>query len=97
MFGFGKSGLGNGRGRKHRHRCETCPRNRMRINLNDTEENGRYIVFNNPDKKTMELGIYVNSIITIQKNDLNEQNIVVGVGESRYIIPRDIAKNIIVK
>ena len=97
MFGLGKRGLGNGRGRRHRHRCDNCHINRSRINLNEAEENKRYIVFINQDKKTIELGMYVNSIISVQKNDPNEQNIVVRVGESRYIIPRDIAKNIIVK
>jgi len=97
MFGWGKKNAGKRFRKRNRHRCHKCPKERSKINLNDAEENYNFIVLSNPDKKTMEMGIYKNSVIYVQRNDQNEPNIVVGVGESRYIIPRDIAKNIIVK
>ena len=48
-------------------------------------------------KKTLEMGIYNGSIITVYKNESTDQNIVVGVGNSRYIIPKTIAEEIIIQ
>lgn len=67
------------------------------MNLNEGELETNYYVVCNPDRKTMEMGIYNGSVITVQKNEQTDPNIVVGVGESRYIIPRILAKTILIK
>ncbi len=95
MFGMGK-GLGRRKGnrirggRHGRHR-------RMPVNLNGAIPGNQYIVKFNPDKKTVEMGIYAGSIISVQKNEFDDPNIIVAVGETRYIIPRMIAEQILIK
>jgi len=67
------------------------------ISLSETLENNKYIVRLNPDKQTMEMGIASGSVIFVHKNDINEANLVVGIGETRLIIPRKSAELIKVK
>ena len=100
MFGFRKKhkefccGKGQGcghekrkGGRKHRHH----------ITLSEADENYKYIVTYNPDKQTIEMGISSGSIVFIYKNHPNEANMIVGVGETRLIVPRESAKSIRVR
>lgn len=101
MFGFG---------RNSRNRNDNCCGNRHRkggangerkfrhcISLSKTIENNKYIVRLNPDKQTIEMGIASGSMIFVHKNDLNEANLIIGVGETRLIIPRKSAELIKVK
>lgn len=100
MFGFGRNRntmdnscrnrhrKGDGRGeRKFRH----C------ISLSEAIENYKYIVRLNPDKQTIEMGIASGSMIFVHKNNSNEANMIIGVGETRLIIPRKSAELIKVK
>jgi Fe2+ transport system protein FeoA len=105
MFGFGR-GRKNKECRKRERRygadnqhglgCGHHGNSRC-INLDEAAVGQRYRVIANPDKKTMEMGIYHTGVITVHKNEESNPNIVVGVGESRYIIPRDLAKRIVIK
>ena len=104
MFGLGRGRKNKVRGRRQ-HGCGEvghgrgcgCGHNSVSrcINLDEAEIGRRYRVMTNPDKKTMEMGIYHTSVITVHKKEESNPNIVVGVGESRYIIPRNLAKRII--
>jgi len=96
MFGKGKGLFGRG------HKGKSCPKHRCRrrgcgFPLSDAEIGCRYSVILNPDKKTIEMGIFNGSIITVHKNESIDQNIVVGVGNSRYIIPKIIADKIVIQ
>ena len=98
MFGFGRKGREPRKCRAHRHgrhhcHCD-CPRG---TSLENAVEQQRYIITCNPDRKTMEMGVYVGGVVTVQKNDPAEPNIVIGVGDSRYIIPRTLASRILIK
>ncbi len=95
MFGRGKriGRRGLGKHKRLRHRL----RHYAPTNLNNAQINRKYIVRFNPDKKTIEMGIYAGSIISVQKNELDDPNIIVAIGESRYIIPRKIAEQILIK
>ncbi|OQX70642.1 MAG: hypothetical protein B6D62_04000 [Candidatus Cloacimonas sp. 4484_275] len=95
MFGW-RRGQGKGRMRRRRLRRSLGNENRV-FTLNEALEGVPCIVMENPDKKTVEMGIYVGNTVIVQKNDRNEPNIVVAVGESRYIIPRNLAKRILIK
>ncbi|MBT6993860.1 MAG: ferrous iron transport protein A [Candidatus Cloacimonetes bacterium] len=96
MFGFGKNKKccenkhrrGGSRGERKFRNC---------ITLAEATENQKYIVRLNPDKQTMEMGIASGSLIFVHKNDVNETNLIVGVGETRLIIPRQSAQEIRVK
>ena len=106
MFGW-KSGRKHKDCGKHNHNCPEKRHGKGHgcrhhgrshcIFLNEATVGHKYRVITNPDKKTMEMGIYHSGIITVHKNEESNPNIVVGVGESRYIIPRDLAKRIVVK
>ena len=97
MFGFGRKGRGSGRcGVQGHHRQCNC-RAAGGMSLNDASEQQRYIIISNPDRKTMEMGVYVGGVVTVQKNDRSEPNIVIGVGDARYIIPRVLATRILIK
>jgi Fe2+ transport system protein FeoA len=93
-------GMGKGYGKK-RQRCQSMKRHHQRrmgcLPLNEALENERYMILNNPDIKTTEMGLHAGSIITVHKNHQTDSNIIIAVGETRYIIPREIAVNIRVK
>jgi len=95
MFGWGR---GRGKGRMRRKRMRQMFENNNGVfTLNDAERGIFYSIIENNDKKTVEMGIYTGTTVMVQKNDRSEPNIVVAVGESRYIIPRDLAKKILIK
>jgi len=54
-------------------------------------------VYCNNDLRTIERGIYVGSKILIFRNELQEPNIIVAVGDSRYVLDRRIAELIRVR
>jgi len=97
MFGFGKGSNGKGQGQRRRHRHKHCQHRGRHQNLNCADIGNKYIVISNPDKKTVEMGIFAGSVIEVQKNENTEPNIIVGVGESRYIIPRELAEQILIR
>ena len=78
------------------HRCRHH-REELFESLLSAEPGKKYAIMCNPDKKTMEMGLYVGALISVQKNDALDSNIVVGVGESRYIIPRELAEKILIR
>ena len=58
----------------------------------DTE----YKVISNPKLKYIEMGLYHDSIVRIIKNNDCDRNLVIAVGDARYIISKNIAKTIMV-
>ena len=102
MFGFGgkrnRNTMNNYRGNRHRKGNGHGERKfRHCISLSEAIENYKYIVRLNPDKQTIEMGIASGSMIFVHKNDLNEANMIIGIGETRLIIPRRSAELIKVK
>jgi len=97
MFGFGKGRFGGGRGGG----CHKRFRNRHSENgllpLDMTEENHRYVVVSNANKKTLEMGIYPGIILEVQKNSFDDTNLIIKINDSRLIVPCNIAKAITVK
>ncbi|MBN2460435.1 MAG: ferrous iron transport protein A [Candidatus Cloacimonetes bacterium] len=81
----------HGHGRHHRQHPEHV------FTLDDARIGERYLILHNPDRKTVEMGIFCGSIVTVQKNDPVDQNLIVAIGETRYIIPRDLAGKILVR
>ncbi|MDY6915435.1 MAG: FeoA family protein [Candidatus Cloacimonadota bacterium] len=97
MFGRGKEHRGKGR-----KRCRNShPRHRFRdnrfLNLCEAEVGKKYVVMNNPDHKIMEMGVFNGCVITVHKNNQGDNNIIVGVGESRFIIPKPTACRILIR
>jgi hypothetical protein len=51
----------------------------------------------NPDKQTIEMGLSAGSLVFIHRNDADDTKMIVGLGETRLIIPRESAERIKVK
>ena len=66
-------------------------------NLNECLEGDLALVTGNPDKKTRELGIFCGVMINVIKNDDGHANMIIGVGDARYAIAKEVAKLICVK
>ena len=90
--GSAKGKCRGGAGHQHKCRCKG-----QKFSLSAAEVGERHCIVLNPDKKTVEMGIFNGSVITVHKNESTDQNIVVGVGNSRYIIPKTIAEQIIIQ
>ena len=98
MFGFGRKNNNNFCRNRHRKGGGRDERKfRHCISLSEAVEDQKYIIRTNPDKQTIEMGIAPGSIIFIHKNNPNETNLIVGIGETRLIIPRKSAESIKVK
>ncbi|MFC1467193.1 FeoA family protein [Verrucomicrobiota bacterium] len=99
--GRGRHGKGHGHGRKkffpfgfrRRHCC--CPN--PCASLNQCVEGDQALVTGNPDKKTRELGIFCGVMINVIKNDDGNANMIIGVGDARYAIAKEVAKLVCVK
>jgi Fe2+ transport system protein FeoA len=48
----------------------------------------------NNDIRTIERGIYIGAKIQIFRNEADEPNIIISVGDARYVLDRRIAKSI---
>lgn len=65
--------------------------------MSDLSKGKSATVYCNSDLRTIERGIYLGALITIFRNDPDEPNIIVAVGDSRYVLDRRIAKDIRVR
>ena len=66
------------------------------IQLSEVEEHKRIKVFSNSDIKTMEMGLYPGSVVSVVHNDRRERNIIVKIHDQRYVIPRTTASKIMI-
>ena len=55
------------------------------------------VVVGNPDKKTVELGLFSGAHVHVLQNDPKEPNMVVAVGDARYAISKEAAGQIAVQ
>ncbi|MCB5247577.1 MAG: FeoA family protein [Candidatus Cloacimonetes bacterium] len=81
------------RGRRRACRCEIgdC------ISLADLETGKEALITCNNDLKTIERGLYHGKRVIAQRNEPGEPNIVVAVGDARYVLDRRVAWQIRVK
>ena len=56
-----------------------------------------YSILCNNIQKYIELGMYHGNTVKIIKNDHSDRNLIIAVGESRYILSKNIAQNIMVR
>ncbi|MDI3504160.1 MAG: hypothetical protein PWP64_1096 [Candidatus Cloacimonadota bacterium] len=62
--------------------------------MSDLEPGTQATVYCNNDLRTIERGIYRGAKITIFRNEPEEPNLIVAVGDSRYVLDRRVAKDI---
>ena len=67
------------------------------VSLSELSEGSKAIVLRNDDTRAIERGLYEGAILELYRNDQAEPNIIVAVGDSRYVLDRRIAALIRVK
>ncbi len=81
---MGHHGGGRHCGMMHHH----CHRKQ----LDECAEDERVCIHRNPDRQTMEMGLHNGGLVIMLKNDPSDNNIVVGIGNSRFILSRRVAR-----
>ena len=69
----------------------------MKRNLADLTDNEDGIIEQNTDRKAMEMGLFPGATVTVFRNRKSEKSLVIGVGDSRFLISRAIAAEIEVR
>lgn len=84
--------------RHHKHRCfrRNCAFGDSQ-SLDQAEEEKSYKILSNLHRKSFELGLYNGNQITVVRNNAYQRNLIIAVGESRYIISKGIARHILVE
>lgn len=79
-----------------RHHGRTCPYKDYQT-LNQVQENEAVMVVCNPDKKTLEMGIFPGAKVIMMRNFDTEQNLIIAIENGRFIVARNIANRIKIK
>ncbi len=92
---------------RRKSRCIECHRNHLHtgctvnhehsIPLSVGEIEKDYKIICNPNPKCFELGLCHGNLIRIIKNNDYDRNLVIAVGDSRYIISRNVADKIMIE
>lgn len=67
------------------------------MSLGELPEGSSGLILCNRNLGTIERGLYQGVRITMFRNDSNEPNLIVAVGDARYVLDRRIAEEIRVK
>lgn len=67
------------------------------ISLADLETGREGIITCNSDIKTIERGLYSGKRVSSFRNNPDEPNLVIAVGDSRYVLDRRVSRQIMVK
>ena len=67
------------------------------VTLDQLPERCRATVFQNNNLTTIERGLYLGAQITMLRNNDDEPNIIIAVGDARYALDRRIARTIKVR
>jgi len=75
-----------------------CPRKHGDcISLAEVSSEQKATITCNADVKTIERGLYLGMSVSIIRNDPVEPNLIIAVGDARYVIDRRIARQIMVR
>ncbi|PKN80405.1 MAG: ferrous iron transport protein A [Candidatus Cloacimonetes bacterium HGW-Cloacimonetes-1] len=67
------------------------------LSLADVPEPMHATIYCNGDITTIERGLYLGVMIKVLRNDITEPNIIVAVGDARYVLDRRVANKIRVR
>jgi Fe2+ transport system protein FeoA len=84
-----------GRAFAGRRKC-TCPSG-LCISLSDLHEQDKAKITCNNDLKTIERGLYHGREVSVFRNESFEPNMIVAVGDARYVLDKRVAKLIMVR
>lgn len=80
---------------KRPQKCVLCPG--TCVQLSDLPSGAQGTVQCNYDTRTIERGLYLGVPLEVYRNESSEPNLIVAVGDSRYVLDRRIAGSIRVK
>jgi Fe2+ transport system protein FeoA len=78
--------------RQHRHK-NSCPYANYET-LDQVRDDESVLVVCNPHRRTLEMGISPNSIVSIIRNRDSEPNLIVGIDNGRLIVAKKVAERI---
>ncbi|MCK9309579.1 MAG: ferrous iron transport protein A [Candidatus Cloacimonetes bacterium] len=85
-------------GRRFMQRRESCPcASGDCLSLTDLPSGEKAIITCNKHLLIIERGLYQGMTLTMHRNDSDEPNVIVAVGDARYVLDRRIAREIRVK
>jgi Fe2+ transport system protein FeoA len=67
------------------------------LSLAQVPEGNKAIISCNKNLQTIERGLYLGMQISMFRNDTTEPNLIIAVGDARYVLDRRIAHEIRVK
>lgn len=82
--------MGLGRGRR-RNRCR---KDRPYEDLSQVAAETSVAIACNNDHKTVERGLYDGVQVKVLRNEADEPNLIIAVGDARYVLDRRIARRI---
>ena len=56
----------------------------------------RCIVRSNPDRRSLEMGLFRGALVKVLRNRLEDTNMLIGVGDSRFVVSKQTADLILV-
>jgi Fe2+ transport system protein FeoA len=80
----------------HKHKKTECPYKDYQT-LNQVQESEKVQIVCNPDRKTLEMGVYPGTTVIMMRNFESEQNLIIAIENGRFIIARNIAEKIRIK
>ena len=86
---------GNGRRRRARRRDGCCRRHPKP--LSECCEETVHVIVDNQDKQSMEMGLFGGAKVKIVRNSIESPNMVIGINESRYMLNKETARQIMVR
>ena len=90
LFKHLRRGLGHSFGRR---RERSCPHGAFE-NLSQAQENSTVTITCNNDHRTVERGLCTGVSVKVLRNEFDEPNLIVAVGDARYVLDRRIAHRI---
>ncbi len=83
---------------RHRRRKRKCCRESgVCENLTQVPQGMSAVITCNQDHRTVERGLYTGVQVKVMKNEPGEPNMVIAVGDARYVLDKRIAQRIRVK
>jgi Fe2+ transport system protein FeoA len=88
---------GQGHGLRRRRRRQACCRGAGMFPLSECREEEVYVIIDNQDKQSMEMGLFSGARVKVIRNSIESPNMVIAINESRYMLNKETARQIMVK
>lgn len=85
-------------GGRRRHRLgRGCFRRGVSMALSECPEEDVYMITDNQDRQSMEMGLFPGATVRIIRNSIESPNMVIAINDSRYMLNKETARQIMVR